>query len=187
MAARRFVRALAFAVGALVVWPGFAAPACAQVTITIGDGAVLAGTVAEVSVEMDLVGGVGAEPVQVAGIELDLSWDPAVLFLEGFDPVGPLESWLRVENLGRARARIALASVDGFLLEGTAVQVATLRFRTSPAPGASAVILEAIPIRTAALEPVPAIPVSGFIQAIGAVSSVSCSIGELKIMFHDRE
>lgn len=183
MASRSLVRASGLAVAALAVWSGFAAPARGEVTIVIGDAVVLAGTVVEVPVEMGVVGGVGADPVQVAGIEFDLSWDPGVLFLESFVPVGPLESWLWVENLERARARVALASVDGFMLDGTAVQVATLRFRTSPKPGSSAVTLEPIPIRTAALESVPSVPVSGLIQVIDAVSSTSSSVGELKITF----
>ena len=92
-----------------------------------------------------------------------------------------------VENLERARARIAFASVDGFALDGIVVQVATLRFRTSPDPGSSAVTLEPIPIRTAALESVQLIPVPGLIRTIAAVSSGSSSVGELKIAFRERE
>jgi hypothetical protein len=174
-------------VAALTIWIGSAVPARGEVAVVIGDAVVLAGTVVEVSIQMVAVGDAGVEPIQVAGIEIELSWDPGVLFLESFVPAGPLESWLWVENLERARARIALASVDGFALDGIVVQVATLRFLTSPDPGSSAVILEPIPIRTTALESVQLIPDPGLIRTIAAVSSGSSSVGELKIAFRERE
>jgi hypothetical protein len=187
MARRRLAWSSGLLVAALTISIGLAVPARGEVGVVIGDAMVLAGTVVEVPIQMVAMGDAGVEPIQVAGIEFDLSWNSGVLFLESFVPAGPLESWLWVENLERARARIALASVDGFALDGIVVQVATLRFRTSPAPGSSAVTLEPIPIRTAALEPVQLIPIPGLIRTIAAVSSGSSSVGELKIAFRERE
>jgi hypothetical protein len=162
-------------------------PARAEIAIAISEEIVVAGAVVEVPVQMAVVGSGAGEVVQVAGIELDLSWDPGVLFLESFSPAPDLGSWVWLENLERARGRIALASVEGIAVGATAIEIGSLRFRTSPVPGQSPVAIAPIPIRTANLESVLTMPSPGLITTIAPVPAGRSTMGELKVTYHRRE
>lgn len=166
---------------------GAPAQSDAEIMIVAGSDVVLAGTVVELPIMMAAIGVAPGESFQIAGIELDLGWDPGVLFLQGLDREPPLQSWLVAENVERARARIAFASHEGLEVGLDAVHIATLRFLTSPQPGETEVTLEPIPVQTSALYPVPTTTASGIVQTVGTVSAPQRSIGTLKVVFHASE
>jgi hypothetical protein len=155
----------------------------ADVMLVAGSEVVLAGTVVELPIQLVAIGVSPGETIQVAGIELDVSWDPGVLYLQDVRQEEALQLWLGAENLERARARIAFASPDGLAVGVEAIHIATLRFLTSPQPGETEVALEPIPVRTATLESVPTTTGSGIVQTVGTVSSEGQSIGTLKAIY----